>query len=129
MSGVQRGTYFTQLGWVIETIHEQMGWRPYPGTFNIRVVEEDQPLLVQMCAEKDFDLISPQAQFCNAGAKRVDVNGLPGIAVFPSDDVRCHGQQIVEIIAPCSLRERLGINTGDLVQISWLNPGKGEGKE
>ena len=118
MSGVGQGALFTNLAWVVEKYEEEMGSKPFPGTLNVKIIEEDQPLLAKMFAEKDFYLISPDPKFCNASAKKVFVNAIPGVAVFPSEEVHIHGREVIEIIAACPIRKKLGLNIGDMVEIS-----------
>lgn len=118
VTGLGQGASFTNLEWVVEQIRERLGWRPFPGTVNVRVIDEDRPLLSEAFALKDFDLVSPDPRFCNATIKRVLINRIQGIAVFPGEEVRFHGPEIVEIIAPCSLREEYGLDAGDAVEIS-----------
>ena len=118
IAGVGQGALFTNLAWVVEKYEEEMGSKPFPGTLNVKIIEEDQPLLAKMFAEKDFYLISPDPKFCNASAKKVFVNTIPGVAVFPSEEVHIYGREVIEIIAACPIRKELGLNIGDVVEIS-----------
>ena len=118
VTGVGQGALLTNLAWVVKRYEEEMGSKPFPGTLNVKIIEEDQSLLAKMFAEKDFYLFSPDPKFCNASAKKVFVNTIPGIAVFPSEEVHIYGREVIEIIAACPIRKELGLNTGDIVEIS-----------
>ena len=119
-SGVGKGSYFTQLDWVVEQCRRTLGYKPFPGTLNVRVVDEDLSRLDLFLQGWDFELIPNDPVFCSARVKKVNVNQLPGAVILPADEVRTHETRVLEIIAPCSLKETLGIRDGDLVTITVL---------
>ncbi len=116
--GTGKGAFFTSLDWVVEQFQSKLGFRPFPGTLNVRVLEEDLPKLGMFTAEKDLELIPSDPDFCAAGLKRVRINGVPAVAVFPSEDVRVHGKEIIEIISEFNLKASLNLVNGDQVSIT-----------
>jgi len=120
--GAGKGASFVGLDWVVEQIEKAMGFKPYPGTLNIRVLEADLPELERFFSEKDFTLVPDDPRFCSADVKRITVNGILAAAVFPSEDVRIHGKTIVEIIATCHMKEALGLIDGDMVVLEDAGP-------
>jgi len=116
--GVGKGTFFTQLDWVVDQFEKALGFRPFPGTLNVRISDADLSRLDAFFTEKDFELIPDNPEFCSALLKRVWVDGIPGAAVFPSEDVRIHGKAIIEIMAGCHLMEALHRENGDQVTIT-----------
>ena len=56
--------------------------------------------------------------FCTARVKKVSINGAPAAVVLPSETVRIHDEQVLELIAPWNLKKRLGVQDGDRVTIS-----------
>ncbi len=117
-SGAGKGAYFTSLGWVISQLRKEMGFAPFPGTLNVRVADDDLPKMKAFFSEKDFELVPDDPQFCSAKVKKVKVNGITGVAVFPSEDVRIHGNEIVEIISSCHIKDALRLSDGDEVTIT-----------
>jgi riboflavin kinase, archaea type len=121
--GTGQGAFFTSLDWVIEQFEKAMGFKPFPGTLNVRVSEEDLPKLEAFFAATDFELVPDNPDFCSAGVKCVQVNGIPAAVVIPSEDVRVHGNDVMEIMAGCHIKKALNLNDGDRVTIGEMNPG------
>ena len=117
-TGVGKGTFFTQLDWVVAQFERAMGFKPFPGTLNVRISEEQVAKLKSFFSHKDAELVPDNPEFCSAWLKKVWVNGIPGAAVFPSDDVRIHEEAIIEVMASCHLKESLGLADGDEVTIT-----------
>jgi len=122
-SGAGRGAFFTGLNWVVEQFEREMGFKPFPGTLNVRVLDEDISKLDAFFAKKDFELVPDNPEFCAAGLKRIRVNGIPGAAVFPSDEVRIHGKEIIEIILGRHIKNALDLVDGDSVVITDYDAG------
>ena len=119
-TGVGKGSYFTQLDWVVEQCRRTLGYKPFPGTLNVRVVDEDLSRLDLFLQGSDFEIIPNDPVFCSARVKKVKVNQLPGAVILPADQVRTHERRVLEVIAACSLKETLGIRDGDMVTITLL---------
>jgi riboflavin kinase len=117
-SGAGKGSYFTQVDWVVEQCSRMLGYKPFPGTLNVQVAREDLKNLDLFLRESDFELVTDDPAFCSARVKRVTVNNIPGAVILPAEDVRIHEKRIIEIIAACSLKETLGIGDGDLVTVA-----------
>jgi len=113
-SGAGKGSYFTQLDWVVEQCRRVLGYKPFPGTLNVRVADEDLNQLDLFLQESDFELIPDDPVFCSARVKKVKVNHLPGAVILPAEDVRVHERRVIEIIAPSNLKETLGSATATL---------------
>jgi riboflavin kinase, archaea type len=118
--GVGQGSYFTSLDWVKEQFQKAMGFAPYPGTVNVRIDEGDLSKIGDFFARKDFEIVPTDPKFCAGLFKKVRINGIPGAAVFPSEDVRVHGKEIIEIICGCHLKDTLHLKDGDSVVVTDL---------
>ncbi len=116
--GAGQGTFFTTLDWVVTQFEKNMGFKPFPGTLNVQIAPEDVSKLEAFFHKEDFQLIPDDPNFCSAGFKRVRVNGIPGAAVFPSDEVRIHGKDLIEIMADRHVKDSLELNDGDSVIIT-----------
>lgn len=117
-SGVGKGAFFTQIDWVVKQCEELLGFRPYPGTLNVHVCEEDLGNVDGFLSSTDGELVPDDPKFCVARIKKVLVNDEAAALVLPSEDVRVHESRVVEIIASQSLKELLGIGDGDMVTLS-----------
>lgn len=117
-SGLGRGSFFTSLDWVVEQFEKAMGFKPFPGTLNVCLTGDDLERMDSFFQCDDFELVPDNPEFCAARLKKVYVGGLPAAVVFPSEDVRAHGREILELIAGCHLKENLNLKDGDQVTIS-----------
>lgn len=119
-SGAGKGAYFTQVDWVVKQCEDKLNMTPFPGTLNIRIDDETVQMLGEFLRGADAELIPVDSSFCAARVKKVTVDGVQAAVVLPSEDVRIHDSRTIELIAPCSLKERLGLDDGDRVIISDL---------
>ena len=119
--GAGQGAFFTSLDWVVEQFEAVMGFKPFPGTLNVRVLDKDLSKLDRFFSEEDFEIVPDKPQFCSAQLKKIRVNGILAAAIFPSDDVRIHGKEIIEIMSNCHLKETLHLKDGDEVTITDFN--------
>ena len=116
--GVGQGSFFTSLPWVKEQFQKATGFSPYPGTVNVRISEEDLPRMEDFFSTKDFEIVPTDPKFCAGSFKKVYINGIPGAAVFPSEDVRVHRKEIIEIVCGCHIKDTLHLTDGDPVLIT-----------
>jgi len=116
--GVKRGTHFTQLDWVQKQFMEKLGFRPYPGTLNLEVSTEYIPVIEEMQKHEGVELVSPDPAFCSGKALPANVEGVSGAIIVPAEEVRVHGKNIVEVIAPLRLKDVLDVGDGDSVTLT-----------
>ena len=90
-------------------------WVSNPGTLNVEIADEQAAVIDRLMYKKGADLISPDDNFCSGKVYPVTVAGMPAAIVRPAKEVRTHGKNIVEIIAPQKLKETLEVSDGD-----WL---------
>lgn len=117
-SGVGKGAFFTKIDWVVKQCEDVLGFRPFPGTLNVHVCEEDLGELDGFLSSTDGELVPDDPKFCAARIKKVLVNDVAAAIVLPSDDVRVHESHVLEIIASQSLKDLLGMGDGDKVTLS-----------
>jgi hypothetical protein len=118
-SGAGKGAYFTQVDWVVRQCREMLGYRPFPGTLNVSVKTDDMAILTRLWETPDFELVPDDPAFCAAQVKKIELNGIVAAVVLPSEDVRIHETCVLEVMAPCNLKEALGLSDGDTVCLSW----------
>jgi riboflavin kinase len=117
-SGVGKGAFFTQVDWVVKQCEDLLGYKPFPGTLNVHICDEDLEKLEKFFASTDCVLVPDDPKFCAANVKKVKINGVSAAVVLPSEDVRVHENRVIELIASCSLKEALGLKDGDTVTVS-----------
>lgn len=117
-SGLGDGSRFTELAWVRRQFRARLGFVPYPGTLNLQVRGAAwNALRRKLGSEKGIPIVPPEG-FCAAKCFRVIIDGaLEGAVVLP--DVPNYPADKLEIIAPHSVRERLGLRDRDRVRV-WI---------
>ena len=115
VGGAKQGAFFTQLDWVREQCRQKLGFVPWPGTLNLEIPRENMPLIEELKPEKGIELVPPDSNYCSGRVFPVSVAGIPGAIVLPAEDVRVHGENIIEIISPKMLKDALNMADGDWV--------------
>jgi CTP-dependent riboflavin kinase len=116
--GAGKAAYFTQLDWVRQQCAEKLYFQPYPGTLNIQVDEDCLALLEDLQKKPAISLLSPNPSFCNARTLRASLCNLAVAIIIPAESVNIHGRNIMEIIAPVSLKKTLSLQDGDRVMLT-----------
>ncbi len=127
-SGAGKGAFFTQVDWVVHQCQKMLDYKPFPGTLNVRVNDEDVEKLDLFFSSADFELVPDDPAFCAAQVKKIELNGIAAAVVIPSEDVRIHENRILEVISACSLKRELGLADGDTVRLTWPTADKKENK-
>lgn len=117
MSGLGQGAQFMALPWVRDAVRRLVGFDPYPGTLNVRLVDPAMVAAWRRIREGPaLRLAPPPPETCGARLFRVVV--MPDVAaavVVP--DVTRYGDDVLELVAPVHVRRRLGLQDGDLVRL------------
>ena len=122
VSGVKQAAFFTRLDWVREQCLKKLGFIPYPGTLNLQVSEENHSIVERLQGEQGTCLIPPDKKFCTARTLAVFIGDVSGAVIIPAEDVRVHGKNIIEILAPLSLKDTLGVEDGDRLTLLVKKP-------
>jgi len=112
VKGVRKASFFTELDWVQDQCVAKLGFKPYPGTLNLRI-EKGLSVLDQLQKEACHELIPPTKEFCTAKIYPVIIGNESGAILIPDEDVRVHGSAIVEIISPNRIKDALNVDDGD----------------
>ena len=125
VSGVKQGAFFTQLDWVQEQCLQKLGFKPFPGTLNLKIAHEDLAKIEALQAKEGIELVPPDSNNCSGFVIPINIEGIAGALVAPAADVRVHARNIIEIISPLGLKDALGIDDGDWVTVMienlWLH--------
>ena len=116
VSGLGEGTYMTQLEWVKLQCLDKFGFLPHPGTFNIQLDAEDCERYSVVKKHRGIKILPPSSSFVAAKCFPVQVGVVKGIVAIPMLDD--YPPNILEIMAPVRVRDALGLQEGDLVQVA-----------
>jgi riboflavin kinase, archaea type len=114
-SGEGRGKKFVELPWFKRQVEEKLGFSPYPGTLNLFLTEknvENRRLL----EVSDGLTVEPQTGYYSGIMFRANINGLECAVVIPI--MPNYPNDVLEVIAPIYLREKLKLTNGSLVTVS-----------
>jgi riboflavin kinase len=108
-SGKGEGRKFIDLPWVKGQIKEKLGFIPYSGTLNIRLSEKGvkQKKLLKNALRLE---ICPEKGFCKGMLIKSSIDGLECAIIIP--EIPHYPSDVLEVIAPWYLRERLKISDG-----------------
>jgi riboflavin kinase len=117
-SGKGEGAKFLKLRWVRKQIKEKLGFTPHLGTLNIKLSEEysdTKDLLKRMKGMA----IMPTNGFCRGKCFRAYLmDGVECAIVIP--EVEDYPEDLMEIVAPVNLREKLELKDGDTIEVKIL---------
>jgi len=118
LSGKGEGAKFIKLPWVKKQITEKLGFTPHPGTLNIKLTRESLKLRTLLGKTGAIE-ISPAAGFHRGRCfKAYLINNLKCAVVFP--ETPDYPRDVIELIAPINLREKLQLRDGDYVEVKIL---------
>ena len=122
-SGFGEGAYYVTKSGYKEQFEEKLGFKPYPGTLNLRLRS-----MADVKARKDLEALPSIVVkgFINGERSYGDVKCFKVLVNEKADGFivmihRTHyGQDVLEVIAKESLRKKLRLKDGDLVQLKVL---------
>ncbi len=106
----------TEFPWVKGQFIAKLGINPYPGTFNISVLPEDEEKLRNLRETKGIEILPPNERHCAGNTFFARVNGkVRGAVVMPH--VPDYPPAQLEVISPQHVRRTLGLKDGDTVEV------------
>ena len=116
-SGLGEGRYYISRDGYRKAFSGLLGFDPYAGTLNVEVDPLDREK-AQEVKDTDGLLIEPFESegrtFGGVKCFRAEIMGLEAAAIFP---LRSHHVNVLEVISPHHLREKLGLADGADVQV------------
>ena len=113
--GQGEGKKFLELPWVKQQIEAKLGFTLYPGTLNILLSEESanrRKLLETAHSVK----VCPAEGYCDGAIYSAFIGDLRCAIVIP--EVKDYPRNILEVIAPENLREKLHLKDGDEIAVT-----------
>lgn len=113
--GLKESRFFTDIPWVREQFINKLGIDPYPGTFNLDIIDaQDLEKLKEIKKQKGIEITPAESGFCSAKCFHVLVCGkVKGALIIP--EVPDYPESKVEIISSLKIREVLSLEIGELV--------------
>ena len=117
-SGKGEAARFIELPWVKRQIEEKLGFTPHSGTLNIKLSKEEFENRTLLEKAEAIE-ISPMKGFSRGRCFKANLlNKLKCAIVIP--EIPNYAEDVIEVIAPTSLREKLQLEDGALVGIEIL---------
>lgn len=115
-SGKSEASRFTQLDWVRQQFRDKLGFDPFPGTLNLKVSGSDA---AEAMRSHSGVAIEPSQNYCAARCYPVRINNQVD-AVWIMPDLPEYAPELVELMAPFSLREALALEDGTIVTLKLI---------
>lgn len=120
-SGVGEGRYYVSLDEYRKQFKEKLGFEPYPGTLNLRIPKEEMYFRRRLDEERGIlieGFSTEDRTFGEVKAFKCRIDGVEGAIVIPK---RTHyPSEILEVISPVKLRDKLGLKDGDFVEVEVI---------
>ncbi len=117
VSGIGEGAYYVRK--YAEKIHELLGYKPYPGTLNIRVYG-GKPDVVSDSTVEVQGFVSEKRSFGGVGLTpitlKVKGRKITCHVILPE---RTHHRRDLELISRYNIRKKYGVSDGDEAEITW----------
>ena len=122
-AGVGQGASFMSLPWVRDAVRQAVGFYPYPGTLNVRLLDADMLGRWREIRNRHaLPLVPPPPEQCGGRLVPIVVSSDVAAAVIVPDITR-YGADVLEVIAPVHLRSRLWLRNHDLLTLTHDGPG------
>jgi riboflavin kinase len=118
ISGKGEGANFLRLRWVRKQIKEKLGFTPHLGTLNIKLNEEHSNTKDLLKQTKGM-LIMPTSGFRRGRCFRAYLMDFVECAIV-IPEVEDYPEDLMEIVAPVNLREKLELKDGDTIEVEIL---------
>jgi len=116
-SGKGEGKHFVELSWVRANIEQKFGFRPYFGTLNLHLFEEEDILKRKRLLEPALGIyVEPESGYFSGTLFRATILDVEAAVVIPH--VPNYPVDVLEVIAPVYLRGKLEKGNGDMVVVT-----------
>lgn len=125
ISGMGEGAYYMSLGGYRKQFYEKLGYEPYPGTLNVKLVDKifkDARREIGKYPSVFIDGFSDvKRTYGWAKCYRADINdgAIRNAAVLVLERTH-YDESTLEIIAPVSIKDTIGIHNGDKIRVKML---------
>jgi riboflavin kinase len=113
-SGKGEGAEFVNLSWARKQIEQKLGFTPYPGTLNIRLDEKNTEMKKALMNAAAAEIL-PAPGYCRGRIFEASIMKMKCAVVIP--EVLGYPEDVVEVISPANLREKLHLADGSWVEV------------
>ena len=113
-SGRGEGAKFIELAWVKKQMEEKLGFTLFPGTLNVKLTADSVKMGKLLKKRAGFEIL-PASGYCRGRLFKAKLNGVECAVIVP--EVVGYPENIVEVVAPVNLREKLCLLNGSLVEV------------
>ena len=96
---------------------EILGFKPFPGTLNLRVDESDVEKIRELDSDRMESFEHEEKEFSGMDIYRCEIQGIE--AAYLDLDITDYSDEVLELIAPVELRDLLGLEDGDEVEVEF----------
>jgi riboflavin kinase, archaea type len=119
VTGVGEGKLFLCEPHYCSQIEKLFGFRPFPGTLNLRLSPEDHGRVLEFTRPGlkvllGRDLSSEDKKLFSVGAHPCEFLGVEAVLLFPE---KTRHRDVVELAAPVSFRETKDVKDGDFLEV------------
>ncbi|HEX7514224.1 MAG TPA: DUF120 domain-containing protein [archaeon] len=118
VSGLGEGKYYLSIRGYTKQFEELLGFAPYPGTLNIKLADESAAARVRLNNIAPVYISSFKTSNRSYGGIKsyvASIGGLDGAIIVP--DRSHYHNDIIETIAPVSIKKTLKIDNGDSIKV------------
>lgn len=120
-TGLGEGRYYLSLEGYTAQISRIIGFRPYPGTLNIRILPEDTEIRKRLSKKPGYEIRGFESEGRKFGGCKLFEGELESIKCGVLIPERTHyPEDVLEIVAPFNLREKLKLRDGDVVKLKVI---------
>ncbi len=114
--GLGEGKYYLSLPQYKEAIRKNLGFSPFPGTFNLKVREEEiKPFIANLNKIRIKGFKTKERTFGDIDCYKINLKGENAAIIIPE---RTRYKDILEIIANFNIRRKFNIDSEQRVKIS-----------
>jgi riboflavin kinase len=116
-SGMGAGEEYLSKELYQERFREILGYKPFPGTLNLRVDGEEVEEIRELESERLESFEHEDKEYSGMDIYRCEIRGIE--AAYLDLDVTDYEGNVLEIVAPVGLRDMLGLEDGDRVEVEF----------
>jgi riboflavin kinase len=114
-TGEGNGKKYVGLPWVKQQIKKKLGYTPFLGTLNLKLTKESETSK-KLLKKTQATTILPAKGYCVGLFFKASIEGVECTIVAPQ--IENYPENVLEIIAPVNLRDKLRLKDGDTVRVS-----------
>jgi riboflavin kinase len=113
-SGRGEGAKFIELAWVKKQMEEKLGFTLFSGTLNVKLTTNSVKMGKLLKKRAGVEIL-PASGYCRGRLFKAKLNGVECAVIVP--EVVGYPENIVEVVAPVNLREKLCLLDGSPVEV------------